>query len=96
MDGVPIRTHHAPLDGDPGDRMARAGFRSPHWAENIGCRSTSVRQAVLGSALFFQAEQYGGYRGHWISLKNPDYDRVGIGVWVSNGWVLSVYNFYRP
>jgi hypothetical protein len=84
------------LDGDPGDRMARAGFRSPHWAENIGCRPVDVRQSVLGSALFFQAEQYAGYRGHWINLKNPDYDRVGIGVWVSNGWVLSVYNFYRP
>jgi hypothetical protein len=84
------------IDGDPGDRMARAGFRSPHWAENIGCRPVSVRQSILGSALFFQAEQYAGYRGHWINLKNPDYDRVGIGVWVSGGWVLSVYNFYRP
>ena len=84
------------IDGDPGDRMARAGYRSPHWAENIGCRPASVRQSILGSALFFQAEQYAGYRGHWINLKNPDYDRVGIGVWASGGWVLSVYNFYRP
>jgi hypothetical protein len=84
------------LDGDPGDRMARAGYRSPHWAENIGCRPTPTRQAVINSAIFFQDEQYASYRGHWINLKNPDYDRVGIGVWESGGWVLSVYNFYRP
>jgi hypothetical protein len=84
------------LDGDPGDRMARAGFTSPHWAENIGCRPTPTRQAVINSAIFFQNEQYASYRGHWINLKNADYDRVGIGVWTSDGWVLSVYNFYRP
>jgi uncharacterized protein YkwD len=29
-------------------------------------------------------------------MMNPDYTRVGIGVWVSSGTVRIVIDFYRP
>jgi uncharacterized protein YkwD len=83
------------IGGNPGNRLARAGFTSYRWAENIGCRSGSPSSAVLGSHLFFQSERpYSG--GHYVNLMNSAYDRVGIGVWVSNGQVRLVVDFYHP
>jgi uncharacterized protein YkwD len=83
------------IGGNPGNRLARAGFTSYRWAENIGCRSGSPTSAVLGSHLFFQSERpYSG--GHYVNLMNAAYDRVGIGVWVSGGQVRLVVDFYHP
>ena len=83
------------LGGNPGNRLARAGFGSYRWAENLGCRSGNPSSAVLGSHLFFQSEK--PYRGgHYVNLMNATYDRVGIGVWVSSGRVRLVVDFYHP
>jgi uncharacterized protein YkwD len=83
------------IGGNPGNRLARAGYSSYRWAENIGCRSGDPSSAVLGSHLFFQSERpYSG--GHYVNLMNADYDRVGIGVWVSGGQVRLVVDFYHP
>ena len=83
------------IGGNPGNRLARAGYGSYRWAENLGCRSGNPTSAVLGSHLFFQSERpYNG--GHYVNLMNPAYDRVGIGVWVSSGRVRLVVDFYRP
>lgn len=83
------------IGGNPGNRLARAGYASYRWAENLGCRSGSPSSAVLGSHLFFQSEKsYLG--GHYVNLMNPDYDRVGLGVWVSSGRVRLVVDFYHP
>jgi uncharacterized protein YkwD len=83
------------IGGNPGTRLARAGFSSYRWAENIGCRSGNPSSAVLGSHLFFQSEK--SYRGgHYVNLMNAAYDRVGIGVWVSSGRVRLVVDFYHP
>lgn len=83
------------LDGNPGNRLARAGFTSYRWAENIGCRAGSPMASVLGTHLFYQSERpYSG--GHYVNLMNPAYDRVGIGVWVSSGRTRLVVDFYRP
>jgi uncharacterized protein YkwD len=83
------------LDGNPGNRLARAGYGSYRWAENIGCRSGSPTSSVLGTHLFYQSER--PYRGgHYVNLMNSAYDRVGIGVWVSSGRVRLVIDFYRP
>jgi hypothetical protein len=83
------------LDGNPGTRLARAGYSSYRWAENLGCRSGNPYTAVLGSHLYFQSEEpYGG--GHWVNLRNATYTTVGIGVWVSNGNVRVVTDFYDP
>jgi uncharacterized protein YkwD len=82
------------IGGNPGNRLARAGFTSYRWAENIGCRSGSPTSAVLGSHLYFQSERpYSG--GHYVNLMNAAYDRVGIGVWVSGGQVRLVVDFYH-
>lgn len=83
------------LDGNPGNRLARAGFASYRWAENLGCRSGNPSSAVLGTHLFYQSEKpYSG--GHYVNLMNAAYDRVGIGVWVSGGRVRLVVDFYHP
>jgi hypothetical protein len=83
------------LDGNPGNRLARAGYHSYRWAENIGCYPGSPNPSVLGAHLFFQSEKpYSG--GHYVNLMNAAYDRVGIGVWMSNGRVRLVIDFYHP
>ncbi|MGZ8438982.1 MAG: CAP domain-containing protein, partial [Candidatus Limnocylindrales bacterium] len=83
------------IGGNPGNRLARAGYTSYRWAENLGCRSGNPNSAVLGSHLYFQSEKsYNG--GHYVNLMNPAYDRVGIGVWVSSGRVRLVVDFYHP
>ncbi len=83
------------LDGTPGDRLARAGYTSYRWAENIGCQTGDPRQVAINSLTFFQSEKsYGG--GHWVNLKNPEYSTVGIGVWDYDGYVLVVFDFYHP
>jgi uncharacterized protein YkwD len=81
--------------GTPGDRLSAAGYTSYIWAENIGCRSGNPYSAVLGSHLFFQAEKATN-GGHYVNLMNAQYDRVGIGVWVSGGRVRLVIDFYHP
>jgi uncharacterized protein YkwD len=83
------------IGGTPGNRLARAGYTSYRWAENLGCRSGNPNSAVLGSHLYFQSEKsYSG--GHYVNLMNAAYDRVGIGVWVSSGRVRLVVDFYHP
>ncbi|MGI8703866.1 MAG: Ig-like domain-containing protein [Candidatus Limnocylindrales bacterium] len=83
------------MDGGPDDRLRRAGYTSYRWAENLGCRSGDAFAAVLGSHLFFQAEQPTN-GGHWVNLKNPSYSTVGIGVSVVSGNVRVVTDFYDP
>jgi hypothetical protein len=83
------------IGGNPGDRLRRAGYTSYRWAENLGCRSGNPRSAVLGSHLYFQSEKsYNG--GHYVNMMNSQYDRAGIGVWVSGGRVRLVVDFYHP
>ncbi len=83
------------IGGNPGDRLRRAGFTSYRWGENLGCRSGNPFSAVLGSHLYFQSERpYNG--GHYVNLMNAQYDRAGIGVWVSGGRVRLVVDLYHP
>jgi uncharacterized protein YkwD len=83
------------INGNPGDRLRRAGYSSYVWAENLGCRSGNPYSAVLGSHLFFQSEKsYSG--GHYVNMMNRKYDRAGIGVWVYAGRVRLVVDFYHP
>lgn len=85
------------VGGTPGDRLRRAGYTSYIWAENLGCRSGNPYAAVLGSHRFFQDEwDDGDPTDHYTNLMNPDYDRVGIGVWVAHGNVRLVVDFYHP
>ncbi len=83
--------------GNPGDRLRAAGYTSYVWAENLGCRSGDPYAAVLASHLFFQSERsWSPLGGHYVNLMNANYDRVGLGVWVSSGRVRLVIDFYRP
>jgi uncharacterized protein YkwD len=83
------------LDGNPGSRLRRAGYTSYRWAENIGCPSGDPRRGATATQLFFQSEKpYNG--GHYVNLMNAAYTRVGIGVWVHEGNVRIVSNFYTP
>ena len=85
------------LDGDPGDRLRRAGYRSHRWAENLTCGRgiSDPYRSVIGSHRYFQSEKsYNG--GHWRHIKDARYSTVGIGVWRHNGHVRLVSDFYHP
>ena len=82
-------------DGNPGTRLARAGYTSYRWGENIGCEGGNAYSAVLGDHLFFQNEKSTN-GGHYVNLMNAAYDRAGIGVWVASGRVRLVIDFYHP
>jgi hypothetical protein len=84
-------------DGSPAFRLARAGYHSFTWGENIGCRNgyTSVRAAILASHRNFQAEKSTN-GGHWRNIKNARYTYIGIGIWKYGTRVRLVTDFYRP
>jgi len=85
------------IGGNPGDRLRRAGYTSYRWAENLGCRSGNPYSAVLASHRYFQSERsWSPLGGHYVNLMNSQYDRAGVGVWVSGGRVRLVVDFYHP
>jgi uncharacterized protein YkwD len=88
-----ILNHFA--NGTPGQRLARAGYTSYHWAENIGSPSNANSSGMEHDALLFQNE-YRCQCDHYENLMNSAYDRAGVGVWVSRGRVRVVIDFYHP
>ena len=79
----------------PTTRLRRAGFGSFKWAENLSCPSgMSASDTAIYSIRYFQNEKpWNG--GHYRNLMNPVYDRAGIGIWVGNGRVIIVSDFYK-
>ncbi|MDP9481922.1 MAG: Ig-like domain-containing protein [Chloroflexota bacterium] len=86
-------THFA--NGSPTDRLRRAGYSG--WAaENVGCRAAPNGFAsVLGTHLYFQTEKPCGGYCHYANMMNPAYKKCGIGVWIANGRVRLVIDFYH-
>lgn len=84
--------------GSPGDRLRAAGYTSYDWAESIGCRYYSdPRDAAVGLVRFYQSEKFWSpVGGHYVNMMNRAYDRAGVGLWVTNGNLNFVVNFYRP
>lgn len=84
--------------GNPGDRLRAEGYTSYHWGENLGCLSASSASAsALGTQLYFQSERsWSPPGGHYVNMMNPEYDRVGIGVWISGSQIRIVIDFYHP
>lgn len=82
--------------GDPGDRLRAAGYTSYHWGENLTCRYySSVRAAAIGAIRFFQSEKASN-GGHWRNMMSSEWDRAGVGLWVSGGKLHIVVDFYHP
>jgi hypothetical protein len=82
--------------GGPSTRLRRAGYSSHRWAENLSCpRGMTAAQTAVYSIRYFQNEKpWNG--GHYRNLMNAAYDRAGIGIWVANGRVIIVTDFYKP
>lgn len=82
--------------GNPGNRLKASGYTSHRWAENLGCRySGDARLATIRLIRFFQAEKsWNG--GHWRNMMDPRFDRVGVGLWIADGKLRFVMDFYRP
>ena len=89
-------THFA--DGNPGDRLRRAGYTSYHWAENLSCAyNSNLDRAAINLVRFFQSEKYWSPQGgHWVNMMNREYDRAGVGLWVAGGRMHYVIDFYHP
>lgn len=83
------------IDGNPGNRLSRAGYTSYIWAENLACQSFGVMTVMLNAQIFFQNEKSTN-GGHYVNMMNAKYDRCGIGVWVVSGRVRLVIDFYHP
>ena len=83
------------LNGNPGDRLRRAGYNGYNWGENIGCRSgyPLAKPAILASHLNFQSEKSSN-GGHWKNIKNAKYKWIGIGIWKVGTRVRLVTDFY--
>ena len=83
------------LNGNPGDRLRRAGYNAYNWGENIGCRSgyRLAGPAILASHLNFQAEKSSN-GGHWRNMKNAKYKWIGVGIWKVGTRVRLVTDFY--
>jgi uncharacterized protein YkwD len=82
------------MDGNPGDRLKRAGYRNWDWAENVGCPSGDPYAGMIAVQRYFQNEKPSG--GHYVNLMNAKYDRAGVGVWAYHGRVRVVIDFYHP
>ena len=50
---------------------------------------------MMAEEIFYQNEAPCACE-HYKNLMNPEFDRAGIGVWVSNGRVRVVIDFYHP
>jgi hypothetical protein len=83
------------LNGNPGDRLRRAGYKAWNWGENIGCRNGYglTAPAVLASHLFFQSEKSTN-GGHWRNIKNAKYKSIGVGIWKVGSRIRLVTDFY--
>jgi hypothetical protein len=91
--GTGICSHFA--DGDPGDRLRRAGYAGDY-RENLGCRSAANPFAsVLGTHLYFQSEKPCGGYCHYANMMSTKMKYVGIGVWVGHGRVRLVIDFWE-
>ena len=82
-------------DGGPSTRLARAGFTSYRWAENVGCYPGNPMKSMVATQIFFQNEKSTN-GGHYVNMMNALYDRVEIGVWVVGSTVRLVIDFYHP
>jgi hypothetical protein len=88
-----ICSHFA--DGDPGDRLRRAGYAGDY-RENLGCRSApNPFASVLGTHLYFQSEKPCGGYCHYANIMSTKMKYVGIGVWVGHGRVRLVIDFWE-
>ncbi len=73
-------------------RFRAAGYSGGAYGENIASPHTSGNGAMLAAHLFFQGE-YWCRCEHYLNIMYPSFNRVGIGVWISNS-VRLVIDFY--
>ncbi|HET7685425.1 MAG TPA: Ig-like domain-containing protein [Candidatus Limnocylindria bacterium] len=75
-------------------RLSRAGVPYSRASENI-CQYTGI--GVTGTLNWchgaFMAEPYPGYYNHIANILNPNFRRVGVGIAVSGGKVVVVWDF---
>lgn len=77
-------------------RIHAAGFKGTTWGESIGCGGGwTTREMIISTHRGYQAEK-GTPGWHWRNLKNPQFDRVGIGVRKIDGQDRIVYDFWAP
>ena len=75
-------------------RLSRAGIPYSHAGENI-CEYTGIgMNATLNWChSTFMSEPYPGYNNHIGNILDPDFRRVGVGIAVSGGKVVVVWDF---
>jgi hypothetical protein len=80
-------------DHSPGYRLARAGYTSSSWGENIGS-PRSLTGGIVSEHMYFQNE-YPCKCEHYANIMLPSVGSVGVGVWVYKGRIRMVADFYK-
>ena len=75
-------------------RFRSHGYKGSPYGESIGCGDGwTPRRMIIEAELHYQSEK-GTTGWHWRNLKNPGFDRVGIGVAKSGRGSRVVFDFY--
>jgi hypothetical protein len=88
--GSGICSHFA--DGDPDD-LRRAGYAGDRRTSAAARRA--IRSHRCSGHLFFQSEKPCGGYCHYANIMSTKMKYVGIGVWVANGRVRLVVDFWE-
>jgi hypothetical protein len=78
-------------------RFRRAGYSTKHVGEALGYGGWGVKRSIISSFRIMQQEKINGNwsRWHWRYIKDPDFNRVGIGIAKRGSYAVIVYNFSR-
>jgi hypothetical protein len=87
-----ICSHFA--DGTPGDRLRAQGYAGDY-RENLGCLGGNPYASALSTHLFFQSEKPCGGYCHYANIMSASMKYVGIGLWIVDGRLRLVIDFWQ-
>ncbi len=87
-----ICSHFA--DGNPGNRLRAEGYAGDY-RENLGCLGGNPYASALSTHLFFQSEKPCGGYCHYANIMSASMKYVGIGLWIADGRLRLVIDFWQ-
>lgn len=82
------------VGGNPGDRLRAEGYGGDY-RENLGCLGGNPYASALSTHLFFQSEKPCGGYCHYANIMAKTMKYVGIGLWVAEGRLRLVIDFWE-
>lgn len=82
------------VGGTPGDRLRAEGYAGDY-RENLGCLGGNPYASALSTHLFFQSEKPCGGYCHYANIMSASMKYVGIGLWIADGRLRLVIDFWQ-